>query len=211
MHNSTTALACALILVSVSVPVGRAAAHCDQLDGPVVVEARKALEAGDVTPLLKWIAPADEAELTQAFEDAVEVRKEGGVARELADRYFFETLVGIHRASEGEPFTGLKPAGTPVSEPIELADKAVATGSVEALVKTLTAEVEHGLRERFDALQKAAEHKDESVEAGRAYVAAYVKFIHYAEGLGDAAEGAQAHGSPSEADDAHAAHAGHEG
>ena len=32
-------------------------------------------------------------------------------ARELADRYFFETLVRIHRAGEGAPYTGLKPAG----------------------------------------------------------------------------------------------------
>ena len=30
-------------------------AHCDTMDGPVVMAAKKALEKGDVTPVLKWV------------------------------------------------------------------------------------------------------------------------------------------------------------
>jgi hypothetical protein len=33
-----------------------AGAHCDTLDGPVVMTAKAALEKGDVTPVLKWSA-----------------------------------------------------------------------------------------------------------------------------------------------------------
>lgn len=33
---------------------GIAAAHCDTLDGPVVMNAKEALKSGDVTPVLKW-------------------------------------------------------------------------------------------------------------------------------------------------------------
>lgn len=37
------------------------------------------------------------------------VRAKGKEAQELADMYFFETLVRIHREGEGAPYTGLKP------------------------------------------------------------------------------------------------------
>jgi hypothetical protein len=30
-------------------------AHCDTMDGPVVVAAKAALQEGDVTPVLKWV------------------------------------------------------------------------------------------------------------------------------------------------------------
>ncbi len=81
----------------------RAEAHCDTLDGPVVATAQKALDAGDVTPLLKWVSSENEQEIRTAFIETMNVRKLGGQARDLADRYFFETLVRIHRAGEGAP------------------------------------------------------------------------------------------------------------
>jgi len=37
-------------------------AHCDTLDGPVVGDARLALEKGDVTGLLKWVRKERERE-----------------------------------------------------------------------------------------------------------------------------------------------------
>jgi hypothetical protein len=84
-------------------------AHCDTLDGPVVQTARTALEKGDITPLLKWVRVEDEKEIKDAFEKTLAVRRKGAEAKELADMYFFETLVRIHRAGEGAPYTGLKP------------------------------------------------------------------------------------------------------
>ena len=113
-----------------------APAHCDTLDGPVVETARTALAKGEVTPLLKWVRPADEQELKNAFRQTLEVRKLGEQARELADRYFFETLVRIHRAGEGAPYTGLKP-GDSVDPAVVLADKALESGSADKLAEVL--------------------------------------------------------------------------
>ena len=130
--------------------VPRAArAHCDTLDGPVVKDARAALESKDVTPVLKWVRPDAEGEIREAFQHALGVRALGAEARALADRFFFETLVRVHREGEGAPYTGLKPAGTAVDPGIAASDRALETGSVEPLAKLLTAEVEKGLRHRF--------------------------------------------------------------
>lgn len=75
-----------------------AAAHCDTLDGPVVATAKAALEKGDITPVLKWIRKEDEKEIVELFNKTLAVRKQGREAKELADMYFFETLVRVHRA-----------------------------------------------------------------------------------------------------------------
>ena len=130
--------------------VPRAAlAHCDTLDGPVVKEARAALDSKDVTPVLKWVRPDKEGEIREAFRHTLDVRALGAEARALADRFFFETLVRVHREGEGAPYTGLKPAGTAVDPAVAASDRALETGSVEPLVKLLTTEVDKGLRHRF--------------------------------------------------------------
>lgn len=170
-----------------------ARAHCDTMNGPVVAAARIALEKGDVTPTLKWVKPEAEAEIRAAFAKALAVRAAGPQARELADLYFFETLVRVHRAGEGEPYTGLKPAGTPVGPAVEGADQALDKGSVDALVALVTSHIGAGMRERFAHASAAKQHADASVEQGRAFVAAYVAFVHYVESVHLAAGGAHAH------------------
>ena len=160
-----------------------AIAHCDTMDGPVITEAKQALEKGEITPVLKWVKNEAEPEIKAAFQKAVAVRSKGAEAKELADTYFFETLVRVHRAGEGAPYDGIKPAGTEVEPGIEAADKALATGSVDGLVNEMTDAVARGIRERFTHALEAKKHKDESVEAGREYVEAYVIFIHYVERL----------------------------
>ena len=167
-------------------------AHCDTLDGPVVETARKALASGDVTPLLKWVAADDEQMIRTAFQKTLEVRKLGTQARDLADMYFFETLVRIHRAGEGAPYTGLKP-GTAVDPAVALADKALESGSVDKLVNILTDATAKGIRERFHRALKAKKHADESVIAGREFVESYVIFTHYVEGLHSMIKGASEH------------------
>ncbi len=170
-----------------------AVAHCDSLDGPVVTAARLALNSGDVTPVLKWVRQADESQVRSAFDRALKVRALNPEAREMADNYFFETLVRVHRAGEGEPYTGLKPAGTGVAPGIALADKALETASADDLIKQVSAEVAHGIGERFARAQAASRHADQSVEAGRQYVAAYVEFIHYVENVHQALAGPASH------------------
>ena len=160
----------------------RAEAHCDTLERPVVKTARKALASGDVTPLLKWVSADDEQMIRTAFHKTLEVRKLGTQAQDLADMYFFETLVRIHRAGEGAPYTGLKP-GTAVDPAVALADKALETGSVDKLADTLSQAMVKGIRDRFQRALESQKHADENVSAGREFVEAYVMFTHYVEGL----------------------------
>ena len=160
-----------------------ALAHCDTLDGPVVKAAKVALQKEDVTAVLKWVQPEHEAEIRDAFTKALEVRKAGGAARDLADRYFFETLVRIHREGEGEPYSGLKPSGTKPEAGIAEADRALDTSSVDDLLRSMTAQVTTGIRDRYLQALERKKHAEESVQAGREYVEAYVDFIHYVERL----------------------------
>src|SRR4030065_373974 len=95
--------AAAIIGMAVWFSPNIAGAHCDTLAGPVVVTAKAALEKGDVTPILKWVKKGNEGEIKEAFKKTLAVRKQGKEAQELADMYFFETLVRIHRAGEGAP------------------------------------------------------------------------------------------------------------
>ena len=171
----------------------RAFGHCDTMDGPVILAAKAALEHQDITPVLKWVKPDGEAEVKAAFTKTLAVRTKGPEARDLADQFFFETLVRVHRAGEGAPFSGLKPAGTPLEPPIEEADKALDTGSADKLVKLVTDEAAAGIRKRFaEALGKKA-HAEHNVQAGRQFVAAYVEYVHYVEGLHNAARTAGHH------------------
>lgn len=179
---ATLTLAALLLL-----PLSQANAHCDSLDGPVVATARAALEKGDVTPILKWVRPADEGEIKQAFQQARAVRALGAEARGLADRSFFETLVRVHRAGEGAPYTGLKATVADAGPAVMGADKALETGSVDGVVKLVTEEAAEGIRRRFAHTQELRKHADHNVDAGREYVAAYVDYVHYVEGLHAAA------------------------
>ncbi len=156
-----------------------ARAHCDTMNGPVVNTARMALEKGDVTPVLKWVRREDENEIREQFQKTLAARKQGKEAKELADTYFFETLVRVHRAGEGAPYTGLK--FEPAEPIIQAADKALESGSAEHLVKHVSDAVTAGIRERFNRVKEAKKHVDESVEKGREFVEAYVIFTHYAE------------------------------
>ncbi len=162
---------------------GRAGAHCDTLDGPVVKEARAALDSGDVTPVLKWVGEAFEAELRSAFARAEAVRNKGPEEKALADLYFFETAVRLHRATEGAPYTGLKPAGSDLGPAVSASDSALASGDVGALLALVTGRVAEGIRERFAHARETRRLAGRSVADGRAYVHAYVAFVHYAERL----------------------------
>ena len=169
-----------------------ASAHCDTLDGPVVATARTALDREDVTPLLKWVRPEAEGEIKAAFQRTLAVRDKGAAEKELADMYFFETLVRIHRAGEGAPYTGLKP-GAAIDPAVALADKALEGGSVDKLVDVLTNAMAKGIRERFAHAFENQKHADGSVAAGRQFVESYVMFTHYVEGLHGLIKGGAAH------------------
>jgi len=163
-----------------------ARAHCDTLDGPVVKAARQALETGNVKLVLIWVQPGDEAEITSAFRKTLDVRKLSPPAKDLADTFFFETLVRVHRAGEGAPFTGLKPAGTDLGPAVPAGDKALETGSIDGVEKMLTEDVRHGLEEQFKSVMAKKNFNKDDVAAGRQYVGAYVEYIHYVERIFEA-------------------------
>lgn len=166
-----------------------ALAHCDGLDGPVVKAAQRALETRNPALALVWVQAQDEAEVRSAFERTLAVRALGPQAREVADRFFFETLVRLHRAGEGEPFTGLKPAGRDLGPAIPAVDKAIDAASVEPLVKLLTDAMEEHLREHFTHVLASRKFQPDDIAAGRAFVKTYVELMHYVERVYEAATG----------------------
>lgn len=191
MKNRVRAIVCGVLIAGGL--AGEAGAHCDTMDGPVVKAAREALGKNEPVAALAWVQKADEPAIREAFGKTIEVRKLGGKAQELADMYFFETLVRIHRAGEGAPYTGLKPAGTARDPIIEASDKALETGSADALIQKITGHAAAGIRERFNEAMEKKKTAATSVEAGREFVEAYVKFVHYAAGLHKAVAGSAAH------------------
>ena len=190
-----TILITAGLAVFLMAPIKKIFAHCDTLDGPVVETARLALEKADVTPVLKWVPEGHEQEIRDAFSQTLAVRVKGKEARELADRFFFETLVRVHRAGEGAPYTGLKSDGT-VEPAVAAADRALQTASVEDLADQISNAVREGIKRRFNEALEKKKHENDSVEAGRDFVEAYVQYVHFIEGIHNlVAKGAEHHHS----------------
>src|SRR5512140_1359809 len=188
-------LVAALVVAVSSLVACPVLAHCDTADGPVIAAAKVALEKGDVTPVLKWGKPAAEPEIRASFSRALAVRGKGPEARSLADQYFFENLVRIHRAGEGAPYTGILPTGTPIEPAISLADQSLDSGNADKLVKGITHHVDEGIRERFARAAAAKKQADAGVPAGREFVEAYVELTHYVERLHRDATTSASHGA----------------
>lgn len=157
-------------------------AHCDTMDGPLIKDAKLAIKDNNVNYVLIWVKPENENEIKEAFSLAMKVRKLGADAQTLADKYFFETVVRLHRAGEGVPFTGVKPSGTPVDEKILAADKALETGNLAPLKKLVPAEQFPKLENLFNKAMSLRKFDVNNVAAGREYIEAYVQFFKFAEG-----------------------------
>jgi hypothetical protein len=182
-----------------------AQAHCDTVDGPVATTALDALKSGNVNAVLPYVPAAAESKVIAAFEEARRVRVKDVEARHLADRYFQETVVRLHRQGEGAPYTGLKPAGQDFGPVIPAAERALESGNADALVDLLAGAVEHQVSERLQqslaasALPREPASHDE-VAAARERVEAELGFVLYAEGLHQAIEGQVAHAEGGHAD-----------
>jgi Family of unknown function (DUF6448) len=162
--------------------------HCDSLDGPVVAAARRALEAKNVDVVLPFVPEQSEAEVQRVFDNVLAVRQLDGDAQEVADRLFFETVVRLHRAGEGAPYTGLKAAGLSTGPVIPLAERAVETGSPEPLINFLLEMLRNQVEQRLERVGALAEAKDRSVPDGRRYVEAMLGFEVYCHHLFQALE-----------------------
>lgn len=166
--------------------------HCDTLDGPVVTAAKKALEAGDVKIILPFVPKEGEPEIIRAYDKVIKIRKDPA-AREVADLYFFETVVRIHRKGEGAPFEGLKPAGLDEGPVIPVAEKAIETGSPDELIKTLSKMINEEVTHRLHRVMHLKESKDKSVEDAREYVEAMLGLQVWAHAVHERIHGS-AHG-----------------
>ena len=164
--------------------------HCDTLDGPIVKAATRALEASDVALVLPYVPDEGEDEVRDAFAKALGLRGHGDEARELADRYFSETVVRVHRAGEGEPFTGLKPAGLDPGPVIPVAERAIETGSADELVRVLCDVVEGRAVSQLGTVMKLKEGANGDIEANRRYVSAMLGLQVWAHKLYECAESA---------------------
>ena len=172
-----------LIMLSLLIlSTGVTLAHCDTMDGPVIKDAKVAIEKSNINYILKWIQPQDEIELKDAFLLAMKVRTLSPDAMVLADKYLFETLVRLHRSGEGVPFTGVKPTATPIDEKILAADKSIELGNLSPLKGLVPNESIPALEKRFNKVMSLKDYDVNNITAGRAYVEAYVQFFKFAEG-----------------------------
>lgn len=145
--------------------------HCDSMDGPVVKAATRALDAGNVDLVLPYVKRDGEEEVHTAFGKALAARRIPE-AREVADLYFFDTVVRVHRAGEGAPYTGLKPAGLGEGPVIPVAEKAIESGSADELVQVLSDFLAGEVKHRFDEVMALRKHEDGPVPQAREYVEA---------------------------------------
>jgi len=171
-----------------------AKAHCDSLNGPVVDAARKALAKNDVKLVLPYVQPTAEAELTAAFQHTLQVRALGPEAQELADHFFFETAVRLHRMGEGAPYTGLKEAADH-GPALELAEEALAGRGTSEVGALLEHAVQEGVAAKYAAVETARAHaaQEQSVAAQRERVEAELIFEKYVYELYSAALGESVH------------------
>jgi len=168
-------------------------AHCDRVNGPVATAAKKALQTGDVSHALIWVGESQTKELKSKFKQSLSAYNSGKEAQKIAERYFMETTVRLHREAEGMPYTGLKPA-QPSSEDIQVAEKALDSGNLSPATNLLAKEIRQKTKELYQNAMKAKESRHQSVVAGRRWVDAYVKYIVYVHKLYQKIQSGPAHG-----------------
>lgn len=189
----------AAILAISSLRIQSARAHCDTMDGPVIMDAKKALETKNVNLVLIWVQAVDEGEIKKAFDRAIESRK-AAAGRDAADRAFFETLVRVHRAGEGAGYEGLKAEGAEQNPSVKAADLAIDKGAIEPVNALLTKSMNDRITGKFKNVYGKKNYNPNDVQAGREYVKAYVEYVHYVEAVYDTIiaqaehHGAEGHG-----------------
>lgn len=188
--NQVTAKVSVLAAISAALllAAGPASAHCDGVDGPVIKAAQQALDTGNVNHVLIWVQPSDQTQIKDAFRKTLEVRQLNSSAKNLADYAFFETLVRVHRAGEGAPYTGIKPAGRDLGPAVVAGDKALETGAVKPLAEMLTQALHKSVGGQFKDVIAKKGFKVDDVAAGQEYVKAYVGYIHSVEQIYKATE-----------------------
>lgn len=157
--------------------------HCDTRDGPVAKAVKKALETGNVNLILIWISESTEHEMKEVFEKALKARKLGKEAQDVADDWVLETAVRLHRAGEGAPYTGIKPAGLDEGPVVPKAEKAIETGDPKEVIRFINHTIEEELQRKFQIVYLKKNYNENDVAAGREYVHAFIGFVVYSHQL----------------------------
>lgn len=183
------------VLLTTSTP---ASAHCDSEQGPVAAAARKALETGDVSLISPYVQPEYEKELAAAFKQSRAVRAQGGQSKSLAEQYFVETAIRLHRLGEGAAYIGMTDEATPDS--IVTADAAMTSGSMAEVNEMLSHAIAEGVEAKYHAVVEAREKAEKlgTVEAHRERVEAELIFEKYVYELYTAATAANPHAEGAE-------------
>jgi hypothetical protein len=165
----------------------KASAHCDSFDGPTVKDALKALETKNVNLVLKWISQDQEKDIVPLFHKTYGLRNGDKEVYAIVEKHFLETLVRLHRETEGAPFTGLKPAGS-TKLIVQLSDKALQNNDINDLLGKLNNHISKVILEKYEKVAMLDKVKEESPEKGREFVAAYVDYTHTLEAIHDILE-----------------------
>jgi hypothetical protein len=165
-----------------------AEAHCDSIDGPVAKSVEKALESGNLNPVLAFAPASAEGEIQSAYEETLKVRALSSDARRFADRSFLETVVRLHRVGEGAPYTGLKPAGLDYGPVIPAAEEALASGDSARLTSIISELISHALQQKLAHLREVPKTTKEpatpeEIAQARQRVGAELAFISFAESI----------------------------
>lgn len=190
-----------MVLFAFAIP-NPVSAHCDGLDGPVVKAAQKGLETNNVNLILVWVQKDDEDYIRKAFEKTIKLRVISPEAKDLADTYFYETLVRVHRAGEGAPYTGLKPAGRDLGPAIPAADVSISSGSAKDVMSLLSNSIHNELHEKFTKAEQLKNYDSKNIEKGREFIKAYVEYLHFVEKVYNITQSGIEHG-PSQEETVH--------
>ena len=157
--------------------------HCDTRDGPVVKAAIKALESGNLNYVLIWVPQESEKELRTIFEKTLRARKGGKDAKDVAEDWFFENTIRLHRAGEGAPYTGMKPAGLSEGPVVPRAEKAIESGDPNETIDFILKIVKEDLTHRFHHVMEKKKYDVDDVASGRAFIEAFIGWVVYSHHL----------------------------
>jgi hypothetical protein len=157
--------------------------HCDTRDGPVARAAMRALETRNLNYVLIWIPEESGGELRSFSERTLRARTAGGEAQEVADDWFFENTIRLHRAGEGAAYTGMKPSGLSEGPVVPGAEKAIETGDPGETIAFILKTVEDDLARRFGRVMEKKTYDANDVAAGREFIEAFIGWVVYAHHL----------------------------
>ncbi|MDT8393636.1 MAG: DUF6448 family protein, partial [Bacteroidales bacterium] len=140
----------------------------------------------------KWITAEQEKEIISLFNKTYALKSGDKEVYAIVEKHFFETLVRLHRETEGAPYTGLKPAGT-TKKIIQLSDQAIESKDIDELLGKLNNHIKQVIREKYEKVVSLDKVKNDSPDKGREYVKAYVDYTHSIEAIHDIVEQGAGH------------------